>query len=136
MNPFRLYFDHTVVFPFSYENFDALISFYFKKNGVILDGPKSIDRVFSDVMVVSLGEFEFLVKCIQGNFSFFRERLNNKGMTISNLCMYGLDAYLGNYVGKTSNRSSITNDFRSILKIEIIKLNGNTSLQTIPPVQQ
>jgi len=136
MHPHRLYFDHSLVFPFSWENFHALITHYFHKNGIVADGPNSIEVVFKNSMAVSLGEFEFIVKCITGHLSYFNEHLKFGGMTISNLCQYGLDAYLGVSVGKTSNRSRITNGFRDIIKIEILKQNGNTSLQKISSAAQ
>ena len=100
------------IYPFSKENFDAVIKFYFIKNGITDEGPTSIDLVYKKMCSLELFEFEYILNAIIENFLLFKENLNvGNGLTISNLCQYGLDAYTGNINSGSKNRSRITRLF-------------------------
>jgi hypothetical protein len=100
------------VYPFSKENFDAVIKYYFINNGITMEGPRSMDLVYKEVCQIELFEFEYLVSCLIENISIFEENLNEKnGLTISNLCSYAIDAYLDRGKSGSKNRQHITNLF-------------------------
>ena len=100
------------VYPFSKENFDAIIKYYFIKNGITMEGPSSMDLIYKKVCQLELFEFEYLVNCLIENISIFEENLGKKsGLTISNLISYAMDAYLDEGNSGSKNRQNITNLF-------------------------
>lgn len=120
----RLSIKNENVLPFSYDNFSSIIDAYFIKNGIVNPGPQGIDNIFLRAMnQLNIAEFDFLIRTVYKKLDYFKDRLSPNGLTISNLCTYALDAYLGVSVGDSSNRGKISNDFRKILKLEILKYN-------------
>lgn len=100
------------IYPFSRENFDAVIKYYFISNGITLIsefGPKDTDKLYTEAMKVELFEFEFIVNSIFQHFYIFESNLNPKyGLTMSNLLQYGMDAYKGHTNVGSKERSRIT----------------------------
>lgn len=99
------------IYPFSRENFDAIIKYYFISNGITLVsefGLNDINKLYAEAMKVELFEFEFIVNCIFQHFYIFESNLIKGGLTISNLCTYGLDAYKGHTNVGSKERSRIT----------------------------
>lgn len=96
------------IFPFSRENFDALIAYYFLRNGITKIGSKresSEDEVLNDLYnkasKIYLCEFEFIVNCIIENIHLFELNIRDnmpinkrKPLSIENLCKYGFDTFL------------------------------------------
>lgn len=99
------------IYPFSRENFDAIIKFYFISNGIPLNsefGRNDTNKLYAEAMKVELFEFEFIVNCIFQHFYIFESNLNPKyGLTISNLLTYGMDAYKGHTSVGSKERSRI-----------------------------
>ena len=102
------------IYPFSKENFDAIINYYFIENGIRSEGPDTLEIIYKDMSKIKLFEFEFIVNCLIENLSIFEENLS--GLTISNLCKYGLDAFNGEPYSGSKNRNKITHLFREALE--------------------
>lgn len=101
------------IYPFSRENFDAVINYYFIQNGITKVtefGPNDMNDLFDEARKVELYEFEFIVDCIFQHIDIFESNLNSHhGLTISNLCKYGLDAFSGIANVGSKERNRITN---------------------------
>lgn len=101
--------------PFSRNTFDALIHFHFIKNGISSVGPVDLTTIYEDACVLELYEFEFILECLTMNNYVFENNLAPNQITISNLCKYGLDAYLNITVGFSKSRRNIANLFSQVL---------------------
>lgn len=100
------------IYPFSRENFDAIINYYFISNGISDAGPNNLNKVFDEAIKVELFEFEFIIDCIFQHIAVFEDNLNGRfGLSISNLCQYGLDAFKGCTDVGSKERSRITKLF-------------------------
>jgi hypothetical protein len=94
------------IYPFSKENFESLIDFYFIKNGyrnyqIKEEQSKEdvIDKLYNSAKLIELDEFNFILSCLfikfNGNYKFIAHYyLNEEKITIENIIKYGMDAYL------------------------------------------
>lgn len=118
------------IFPFSRENFDALIAYYFLRNGITKVGSeiesfddKVLDDLYKKTSKIYLYEFEFILNCIIENIYLFESNiLNNtpinkrKPLSIGNLCKYGLDTFLcSTTTGFSVGRKKMTYLFAEVL---------------------
>jgi hypothetical protein len=118
------------IFPFSRENFDALIAYYFLRNGITKIGSKRessdaivLNYLYNDALQIDLYEFEFILNCIIENITLFEsivgyyKPINRKeSLSIENLCKYGLDTFLCHTtVGFSGGRKKTTELFSKAL---------------------
>lgn len=103
------------VYPFNRTNFDALINYYFIKNNITIESHRSIEEIYSYASQIELFEFEYIVKFIIGHLDFFKEKWGNGGLTVVNLCIYGLDAYMNSFKNGSFKRNIVTKSFQELL---------------------
>lgn len=118
------------IYPFSRENFDALIKFYFIRNGITRIGSRResseaevLNYLYEEAKQIELYEFEFILNCIIDNINIFKTNIGNyspidkrESLSIENLCKYGLDCYLSKPSdGFSSARINVTVLFMNAL---------------------
>lgn len=103
------------IYPFSRENFDAIVNYYYVMNGVTNIGSGSMEECFQKASQVELYEFEYISDLISTNFNFFKEKIGDSGLTIINLCSFGLDAYLDNFKSGSFRRNIVTKSFQELM---------------------
>ncbi len=118
------------IYPFSRENFDALINFYFFRNGITRIGSRRessdadvLNNLYEEALQIELYEFEFILNCIMENISLFYENIESykptykrEPLSIENLCAYGLDTYLCETTKRfSSGRTEVTELFSKAL---------------------
>jgi len=119
INGNRLFPDTQVIYPFSYENFLAIIDAYFIKQGITEVGTLPLEKIYERAQSISLGEFQFLAEMVIRNAGIFSKQGTTANQTISNLCQYALDAFWYDNMEGTSPRQKHIKDFRNILINEI-----------------
>lgn len=130
------------IYPFSRENFDALIGFYFIKNGITRIGVRNessntdiLNSIYEKALQIDLYEFEFILNCIieniylfESNVGIYRTISKRESLTIENLCRYGLDTYLcETTVHFSSSRKKVTQLFSKAL----IKSSKDEHIQSL-----
>jgi hypothetical protein len=102
------------IYPFSKENFESLINFYFIKNGYKkytinekYTKEEAISKLYNYAKLIELNEFHFVLSCLfinnNGKYKFIaHEHLNENKINIENIITYGLDAYLCNDISSFS----------------------------------
>lgn len=101
--------------PFTFDNFMAVIDFYFFKVGVVNWGVTTAEEQFQQIRFLSLNEFLLIGKTASDNIEFFRRGVGAYGMTISNIIGYGCDAILDKEVSGSAERKRLTMEFRQLI---------------------
>ena len=102
------------IFPFSKENVDAIIKYYFFRKGMSFV-PGDLEFVQKNAANLQINELEFISECICNNLDFFKNELSINSLSIANLLKYGIDAYKSNFTDGSTNRNSITRKFHNIM---------------------
>ena len=118
------------IFPFSRENFDAFIAYYFLRNGIKKIGSNResyedevLNHLYKEASQIGLYEFEFILNCLIENINLFESNIQDykpihkrEPLSIENLCKYGLDTFLCHTTdGFSSGRKKVTELFSKAL---------------------
>jgi hypothetical protein len=110
-------FNHSI-FPYTKENIDTIIQYYFFKNGMSFV-PGNLQFIYNNDSKLKLSELEYISMIISDHLDFFKSRLSINSLTISNLLHYGVDAYKLNFNKGSKSRNIITKEcYEMLFKIK------------------
>jgi hypothetical protein len=102
------------IFPYSKENVDAIIEYYFFRKGMSFV-PGDLEFIQKNSGNLQINELAFISECISNNLDFFKNELSINSLSIANLLKYGIDAYKSIFNNGSTKRNSITRKFHNIM---------------------
>lgn len=102
------------IYPYSKENVKAIIEYFFFRNGMSFD-TSNLDFIYENKAKLTINQLEFIAENVINNLDFFKINLSINGLTISNLLLFGIDAFQSNFTSGSKNRNRITSEFHKIM---------------------